>query len=67
LQETTFSALFLFFIAAMLFVLLYKSIGRFSVGPKGVEFEWFSSTGRKDFLKSARIAVKKIGKASHDR
>ncbi|VVB62629.1 Uncharacterised protein [uncultured archaeon] len=39
LQETTFSALFLFFIAAMLFVLLYRNIGRFSVGPKGVEFE----------------------------
>ncbi len=39
LQETNFSALLIFLIAAMLFVLLYRSIGRFSVGPKGVEFE----------------------------
>jgi hypothetical protein len=39
LNETSFSALFMFFTATILFVLLYKSIGRFSVGPKGVEFE----------------------------
>jgi tetratricopeptide (TPR) repeat protein len=39
LNETSFSALFMFFTATILFVLLYKSMGRFSVGPKGVEFE----------------------------
>jgi len=39
LNETSFTALFMYFPATILFVLLYKSIGRFSVGPKGVEFE----------------------------
>jgi hypothetical protein len=29
----------MFFTATILFVLLYRSIWRFSVGPKGVEFE----------------------------
>jgi len=48
----------------MLFVPLHKSIVRFSVGPNVVEFEMVStSTRRKDFLKSSRIAVKKFGKA----
>ena len=39
LNETSFAALFMFFTATILFVLLYRSMGRFSVGPKGVEFE----------------------------
>ena len=39
LQETNFSALFIILIAFMLFVLLCRRIIRFSVGPKGVEFE----------------------------
>jgi tetratricopeptide (TPR) repeat protein len=39
LHETNYSALFIFLIAAMLFVLLYRSIVRFSVGPSGVKFE----------------------------
>ena len=39
LNETSFTALFMYFPAIILFALLYKSIGRFSVGPKGVEFE----------------------------
>ena len=29
----------MFFTATIMFVLLYRSMGRFSVGPKGVEFE----------------------------
>lgn len=39
LKETSFTALLMFFIATILFVLLYKSIGKFSAGLKGVEFE----------------------------
>jgi Tfp pilus assembly protein PilF len=39
LNETSFTALFMFFAATILFVLLYRSMGKFSVGPKGVEFE----------------------------
>jgi hypothetical protein len=39
LHETTFSALFIFLIVVVLFVLFYRSIRRVSVGPKGVEFE----------------------------
>jgi hypothetical protein len=39
LSETSFTALFMFFTATILFVLLYKSIGKFSAGLKGVEFE----------------------------
>jgi len=39
LKEASFSALFMFFTATILFVLLYRSIGRFSVGPKRIEFE----------------------------
>jgi len=39
LNETSFTALFMFFTATILFVLLYRSIGKFSAGLKGVEFE----------------------------
>ena len=39
LKETSFTALLMFFTATILFVLLYKSIGKFSAGLKGVEFE----------------------------
>ena len=43
----------LFFIAAILFVLLYRSIGKFSVGPKGVEFEM--STEHRQFSAKAQV------------
>jgi tetratricopeptide (TPR) repeat protein len=39
LKETAFSALIMFFTAAILFVLFYKSIGKVSVGPEGFNFE----------------------------
>jgi tetratricopeptide (TPR) repeat protein len=39
LSETSFTALFMFFIATILFVLLYRSMVKFSAGLKGVEFE----------------------------
>lgn len=39
LKETSFTALFMFFTATILFVLLYRGIGKFSAGLKGVEFE----------------------------
>ncbi len=41
LKETSFTVLFMYFTAAILFVLLYRSVVglRFSVGLKGVEFE----------------------------
>lgn len=60
LQETAFSALFLFFIAAILFVLLHRSIGRFSVGPKGVEFEMSTEHRQSSAKAQMADAISKI-------
>jgi hypothetical protein len=43
----------------MLFVLLHKNVGKFSVGPKGVEFE-MSMEQRQTSARSQTDAVSKI-------